>query len=132
MVRVAAIAVLLSGVVALHHGAHPGGIDEAHPEAASLSGEVVQVGFQDGAAHFEPVASGGTGTGDHDAGGVPELLYLCLAVLVVVLGWRVPSGRVTSYAGVRPRAQPNPATVHRPMSLRWGVRLLLSVCVWRT
>ncbi|PZF86070.1 hypothetical protein C1I92_02495 [Jiangella anatolica] len=136
--RVAAVAVLVFGIVVMHHIAQSGHDGSAAPEAPTLAsgvGEAAGHAMSASGPQLSDDAAAGTAAGDGAMSAGHVMLHLCLAVLtaaaVVLVGWLLLTLRPWAVASplVLFRVRPLPA---RPPPRPHGSALLMSLCVMRT
>ncbi|TDD69934.1 hypothetical protein E1262_11225 [Jiangella aurantiaca] len=129
-----AVAVLVLGIVVMHHVARPEHDGSGGPgSSAMVDSPTAAVGHAEGA---DVSAASDSGVADGDAPSAGHgLLHLCLAVLtaaaVLVVGWLLLARRpwlpMSSFVAFRARPKPSRAPP-RPH----GSALLMSLCVIRT
>lgn len=126
--RVWAVAVLVLGIVVMHHVAQPSH-DTAVDEMSVTQTQAADHGMD------PPDGSGAAAAEDDPSSSVHDMLHLCLAVMtaaaVLLAGWvlLVRCRWTEPSLFVAFRAQPMPA---RPPPRPHGPELLMSLCVMRT
>ena len=132
--RVVAVAVLVLGIVVMHHVDRSGHGGSGDQEASTITAVPVQVvGHEMGANAAGGLAAAEAEDEAPSAG--HDLLHLCLTVMtaaaVLVVGWLLLARRgwMSTTLVVAFRARPVPA---RPPPRPHGSALLRSLCVMRT